>query len=164
MPEALLDQWLSSEEFAERIVKLHNGLLWNRLASSTAIQDTDFQLNKKNGVHWVRRRAEIYRGGLDNTEHCGQEEAVLVDGLPVPVLDENGIVREGYVWVSPYWDPDNPIKVCAYDAQTIATSLGRVCQAKGAELDPACGCGPDLKWCFTAANTLTPRLSFNVPW
>ena len=46
LPETLLDQWLASEDFADRIVKLHNGLFWNRISPSTAIQDTDFQLQK----------------------------------------------------------------------------------------------------------------------
>ena len=82
----------------------------------------------------------------------------MVDGRPVPVND-NGILREGWRWVSPFWDPENPIKVCAFESQEQRfSSIGTDCRAKGAEKDPECGCGPNLQWCFSSTDDSMNRI------
>ena len=40
------------------------------------------------------------------------EETVTQNGQTLRYLDE------GWVWVTPYWDPSTPIKVSAFDART----------------------------------------------
>ena len=30
---------------------------------------------------------------------------------------------EGWVWVTPYWNPTTPIKVCAFDAEPILSAI-----------------------------------------
>mgnify|MGYP001481005907 CR=1 FL=1 len=66
----------------------------------------------------------------------------------VKIPQEDGTMREGYVWREPYWAPGTLIKVCAWDAQEMKLSPnGKACNQLGAHQDPKCGCGPQLKWC-----------------
>ena len=131
------------------VVRHHRALLWNNIGAPL-IQTRHHQLNEEEDIYWVTRRSDIFRGGDYRLEHCGEVEAMLDEnGLPVPV-DDGGILREGWIWVSPFWDPDNPIKVCAYDAQTVEyTERGTDCKSLEAQEDPLCGCGPELQWCWT---------------
>ena len=36
---------------------------------------------------------------------------------PNAELAAEGVVQEGWVWVQPYWNPDQPVKVCAFDVE-----------------------------------------------
>lgn len=56
-------------------------------------------------------------------------------------------VREGFVYVEPYWAPGTQVKVCAFDAMTIAADpSGQTCDGSQKE-NPYCGCGPNLRHC-----------------
>jgi len=61
--------------------------------------------------------------------------------------------------INPYWDPSTPVKVCAFDAQALASAKD------GSECGPAkfsnsdCGCGPELRYCI---GSRTPQLAMKA--
>ncbi len=70
-------------------------------------------------------------------------------GRPIPIEDEDGILREGWVEVAPYWDPTSTVQVCAFEAQTERYSKsGTDCRRIEGRRDADCGCCPDLSWCY----------------
>ena len=93
--------------------------------------------------------------------NCGDFEDSTTNGRidtrphPNAELAAEGVVQEGWVWVQPYWNPDQPVKVCAFDAQELAganeTNRGllRFPATFGqANRSSECGCGPNLRWCL----------------
>lgn len=146
VPEALVDEWLASPEFEQRAVRHHRALLWNNLTNLTLLT-TNSYLGNVGGIYWRSNLGDDYRGV--SQQHCGDFEATLdADGRPIPQVLGDGSRQEGWRWVAPYWAPDAPIKVCAYDAQEVAaTSRGVGCDTLAGQADPECGCGPDLRWC-----------------
>ena len=148
IPEEWIDQWLNSAEFSEQVSRFHRGLLWNRVD------------NRAPYLGW-----SIQGGGPGAMPATGYSLQVVYRGKHVGCLDElatfdeNGeivgtwneqaqAIQEGYVMVAPYWDPENPIKVCAYNAQdNMVSPSGTLCGTKASMSDPKCGCGPNLIWC-----------------
>lgn len=158
LPEELLDQWLSSEDFYDQVIYFHSLLLLNRLPFLKFQNYVNyFDLSPGDEISYIRRRN--YRNGSSNQVqlYCSNFEASFDDQQrPIPVVNPDGSLDEGYVWVSPYWDPENPIKVCAYEAQEREfTTFGVDCKTELGSQDPECGCGPNLNWC-------TPRFNIGV--
>ena len=150
VPDSLLDAWLSSDAFAERAARYHRSLFWNNLDQTQLTSIGWYLYLGEDDARYVRPRAERYGRAFEAS--CGGFEATIDDaGRPIPVVDSDGFVQEGWVWVSPYWAPDEPEKVCAYDAQDVAISAnGSLCDTDEGDDDPGCGCGPGLAWCFPA--------------
>lgn len=148
VPDSLLDVWLSSDAFADRAARYHRSLFWNNLEQSSLSANTWYLYEGSNEVLYVRNRAERYGRGYYG--ECGDFEATFDEaGRPIAMVDGDGLVQEGWVWVTPYWEPSEPVKVCAYDAQTDpVSSNGSLCDTDEGDDDPGCGCGPGLVWCF----------------
>ncbi|MCA9489901.1 MAG: hypothetical protein KC621_08255, partial [Myxococcales bacterium] len=148
VPEDLVDEWLDSPEFAQRVVRHHRSLLWNNVSNLTLLTNNAY-LSSVNGIYWRRNLADEYRGKSE--QHCGDFPATLdVNGRPVGIPTGDGGVEEGWVEVHPYWDPDpdGVVKICGFDAQTAETSpLGTDCSSLQGLSDPYCGCGPELRTC-----------------
>ncbi len=146
VPDAVIDAWLDTPDFAAQVVRHHRDLLWNNVTNQSLI-GTPSMLSVNVDIYYKRNSTLPYRGKQDQT--CGTAPATFgPDGEPVVTFDAEGDVQEGYVWVSPYWAPDTQVKVCAYDARAVETSpIGLDCGAAEAYLDPGCGCGPELRWC-----------------
>lgn len=165
VPEAFIDAWLDTDEFALQVARLHRRLLWNNVEGVDIIS---FQ-RSLGTVRFERPEGEpevraYYRGGVAETlrgsrRGCIDQEHTEFgpNGEVIPVtetLDADGRVVErldGYIDVNPYWAPDTTIKVCAFDAQTHMTSplTGRACDRNEGNSDLGCGCGPNLNWCTT---------------
>lgn len=70
-----------------------------------------------------------------------------------------GCRLDGWVRVHPYWsdDPAVTVRVCAYDAQAIARGIGTGTtpgpECNGAQTNRGCGCGPNLRYCFSTGAT-----------
>ena len=158
--ETWVDAWLASPEFAERVVRLHRGLLWNNVSESPLL-DASARLRSTDDIYWRSQSADVYRGQV---EYCGDFEASFDgDGQPIAMIDETGLAQEGYVWVSPYWDPDNPVKICAYDAQErLVSPSGVDCASADAEDDLYCGCGPQLQFCANSSEHYRVSESFST--
>jgi len=140
--EALIDELLNSPELPRELTRHHQSLLWGR------IDDLSFSNNLLSGSgrdtpYWRRNSARTYRGGRVS---CLNEPASFDANGVIQTQLVDGDQLEGYVMVAPYWDPDNPIKVCAFDAQEASFSAtGQACSER--DQDPSCGCGPNLTWC-----------------
>jgi len=145
VPASLVDAWLDAPAFADQVVRYHQSLLWNNVTNQTLL-GTAQSLSSTNGIYYKRNSTIPYRGKQDQT--CGTLPATFdANGKPVVTYDAEGDRQEGYVEVTPYWSL-TPVKICAYDAQDLMVSPdGTDCATSEAYLDPACGCGPDLRWC-----------------
>lgn len=145
VPEEMIEQMLASEAFVQRAVRIHRGFLWNNVDN---VQLLNFRtaMRRTNGLYWRLRPAVTYRGeGVPCRDVPATWDAQ--GNLEVEV-DAQGVRREGYVMVRPYWAPDTEIKVCAFDAQDNEFSpAGTDCKTNGGFNDPACGCGPNLQLC-----------------
>lgn len=148
LPEALIDTWLASEAFEERVIRHHRSLLWPGFGS-TRFVNNGYRINISGGIWRSNTRDQVYRGAARRA--CGDFEATLgPDGAPIP----NEAGQEGWVRVHPYWeaDPSVTVKVCAFDAQEAAVSPnGTDCSGPGGRSDATCGCGPELAFCETPA-------------
>ncbi len=144
--EAHLADLISDEGFAEQVTRHHDSLLWGNV-SNLQLYNNRALLGRTQSVHWRNNVAQVYRGAR---VMCLDEPATFTpNGAPVTRLVD-GANLEGWVWVSPYWDPANPIKVCAFDAQDpLYSASGASCGTNQGMNQPDCGCGPDLRWCVT---------------
>ena len=147
IPEALLDEWLNSEDFITRAVRWHRELLWNNITNLTV---TSFRMGLTRTAEglWYRRSQGLPYRGLENISCQDVPAQFDGDGNIVTVLDA-GAQREGYVMVEPYWAPGTQIKVCAFDAQAnLVTDTGEACgRGSIGKSSPQCGCGPNMRWC-----------------
>jgi hypothetical protein len=162
MVARLLDEWLVSDAFAERFVRLHRELLWNNISDQRPY-GTSAGLSLGNNTTTAAYRpgaVAIRLRGLD--VRCLNEPATFdADGAIVATLQPDGTRREGYVEVRPYWAPETVIRVCAHDAQTADVSAnGVACNSNAGTAERDCGCGPNLNWCGTTAQQVTIMQSF----
>jgi hypothetical protein len=146
VPEALIDEWLTSQSFADQVVRFHQGLLWNRL--DVQLVAAAFSLRRDSGslLYWRIQTATNYRGD----QFACADTPVQYDPDTGAILTEeiDGVHYEGYRLINPYWAPDTTIKVCAFDAQEAEVGLsGLSCGTLTGRTDPSCGCGEDLRYC-----------------
>lgn len=155
IPENMVDEWLQSPEFADQMVRLHRALFWNELSNLRFMNDR-MRLQSNSGIWWRRQNAQTLRGGnvpiqcLDEPAQWDSDGELVTEAS----TDEfgNPVRREGWVEVAPYWAPDTMIKVCGMDAEAAETGKdGTDCSTSDATSDVGCGCGPDLRWCWTNA-------------
>ncbi len=159
VPPQVVEQLLGGRPFADRAVRFHQSLLWNDL-SGIRLLPANSLFAVRNGVYWIPNRADTYRGAPGR--YCGDAEARFDErGRPIPVVSNGGLLAEGYVTVRPYWDPDNEVRVCAYDAQEAEISPGGTdCSTTRGFVDAGCGCGPNLRWCGVGFEEDTLSASF----
>lgn len=145
VPEEWIDSWLTSADFAGQVVRKHHELLWNNI-TNVQIYNANDMLGTSGGLYYRRQLATMYRGAA---VPCNDKPATYKsDGSLVTEVMSDGSKREGYVMVSPYWNPSTSVKVCGFDAQANAVSrIGTDCSTRDALDDPNCGCGPRLQWC-----------------
>lgn len=141
----MVDEMLASPDFVARAVRHHDALLWNNLRNLSPLA-VNFSLSTfGSGIFYRRTPSAAYRG---ITTSCLDEPATFdANGRPVTRLVD-GARREGWVWATPYWSPNTPVKVCAFDAQeTLVSSLGTDCASTRGPTDVECGCGPSMRHC-----------------
>lgn len=145
VPADVLDDLMASPGFLERTVRHHDALLWNSVRNLNLLSASFSLTQISNGPFFRRLSAPTYRG---TTVACLDEPATFdVAGRPVTRLVD-GARREGWVLVAPYWSPDTPLRICAFDAQdALVSSLGTECGTPSGPQDVECGCGPDLRFC-----------------
>ena len=150
--ESQIDDMLASDAFAERVVRAHHKLLWPNI-DNVSLVSRENRLTKHNSGVWFRpERADFYRGSNDLYDgmHCLDQEAEFnEDGSIIAYEDATGLQREGWVMVTPYWAPDEQIKVCAFDAQdAVYSGNGTKCASRAGWGVMDCGCGPNLDYCY----------------
>ncbi|MCO4761044.1 MAG: hypothetical protein KC502_06035 [Myxococcales bacterium] len=161
VPESTIDAWLSSDEFAVQAVRRHRDLFWNNITNVRAPANPTY-LRKSGQLYWRSGgNVAIYVRG-DRVPCLNKPATWDADGQIEYTEQADGTKREGYVLVSPYWAPNNKIKVCAHDAQAIKVSpAGKTCGGYGTYHDPHCGCGPNLRWCHYGASNTVLMQSFS---
>lgn len=146
VPEALIDEWLDSIDFADRAVRRFRDLVWNNIRTSE-IMDARGRFEKAGQVWFRPEQAQSYRGGPDDAP-CLDEPATTDESGAILTKVKGKYHQEGWVYVTPYWDPATKLKVCAFDAQDAQiTSKGTDCSTRNSYGDSECGCGPNLVWC-----------------
>ncbi|MBX3272071.1 MAG: hypothetical protein KF729_17530 [Sandaracinaceae bacterium] len=166
LPDAMLDEWLRSQEFRERVVRRHRDLLWPNIEAVDQI----FHFRRSFGQFgtgedriWAltnQQSRALFRGG---NVTCRDEPATFdAEGRPITVEEADGSRREGWVRVTPFWAPGTSVRVCAFDAQAARLSPSGIdCATRAGINDAACGCGPGLAWCPPAAARTQILRSFN---
>ncbi len=149
-----IDAMLASQAFVERSVRRHRALFLNSIAN-VGLYDFRTSLGRtREGLYWRSSTfvATMYRG---ERVPCLDEPATFdADGRP-EWREIDGLRREGYVEVEPYWAPGSTIKVCAFDAQAqLRSPRGETCGSRAGLSDPGCGCGPALNWCRYGSNRI----------
>ncbi|MEM1023731.1 MAG: hypothetical protein AAGJ19_08615 [Myxococcota bacterium] len=154
--ESLVDEMLASQDFIQRVVRSHRALLLNNVDNVGLTNfRTSFTRDRATEIYWRRGAAQTYRGQqvrcLDEPARFGPEGEILT-------TTEAEARREGWVMVSPYWDPQSSIKVCAFDAQTAEVSpRGNACGSSDGLRDAGCGCGENLNRCRYGSNIIINR-------
>jgi hypothetical protein len=152
VPENLIDEWLDSKAFVDRVVRFHRSIFWNNL-SNIALFSARTKLYLGPGdVFYRSALSQFLRGDIGyNNVHCLDEPAEFTkEGTIIQKPQPDGTMREGWVYVTPHWDPTTQVKVCALDAQEADYGhAGTPCDKPGAYEDAGCGCGPYLNRCST---------------
>jgi len=161
--EAKVDEMLSSPEFFDRLAAYHRSFIWTALPNNDDLFRTFIEPDQVDGGEvWSVFDKQIgFRGAYEpclNVEHTNFD----ADGRPLPILTgftggecaqtAEGCTMDGWVEMSPYWNPDLTIRVCAFDAQEYTTGVqtdedGVLTDCSRRNNDPGCGCGPSLRYC-----------------
>jgi hypothetical protein len=159
--ETVLDAYLDSDEFGDRVVRHHRAMLWNNLAGTPVLSSGTRLVAGEGGVLYRPSISRTYRGsevGCLNEPVRRKADGTIdwLDGSRTYMVDRMRITdatrQEGYVEVEPYWAPGTTVKICAWDAQAAMVSpSGTRCNTNAAHTDAACGCGAGLRWCATGA-------------
>lgn len=151
-----IDAMLQTDEFRQVARRWHENWLWPNLGGvSFSDNATILQQDKVSGIWFngAATRRKAWRKGT-GSEICGDwQQTQYVGDVPVakPILDAQGKTlyqQDGWVMVAPYWQPDTPIKVCAFDAQVATKGVKYACNVREGLTEAACGCGPNLRWCW----------------
>lgn len=157
---ATIDRLFTSEEYFVGVREYFRGLIWGGLPDDQNVIGTQRLMTRvaTTNLHFVGNLRTTFRGRADVT--CLDQPQATFDaqGRPVPISTftdtscAGGTCRqEGYVMVTPYWSP-TAIKVCAYDAQALATGTGTTPPTCGPyTINAGCGCGADLRYCILGA-------------
>ncbi|MFO0726708.1 MAG: hypothetical protein U1E65_23170 [Myxococcota bacterium] len=153
---AVITGMVRSEDVVTTLREFYKALLWTNI-SDVRLSDANWSLTRTQttNIYYNNNRAIRYRGG--STRMPCLDEAARFDAngqiLTTPDTSDPNILREGWVMVTPYWDPTTQVKVCAFDAQaalSVTDARGRVldCRTTGST-QKACGCGPNMNWCHS---------------
>lgn len=151
-----IDGWFRSPSYFAEIRRSHQALLWGSLDQIVSLGAGLRRIfpDRRDGAWWIRNAARTYRGrpGLKCLDRAQTEFDDAGRPVPLETFEDETCLggtcrREGWVEVTPYWDPEATIRVCAFDAQTTAVGRnGLTCDAYNP--DPDCGCGANLDACL----------------
>lgn len=146
IPSTFIDDALASEDFRHQYGRFLRDLLHiNMVDANVRNVVNTLSRDPATDLYYMGLRSPLYRGGGMQNVPCLDQPATFNNGVPDTTCDGNGLCQEGYVMVTPYWDPSTQVKVCAFDAQDAATGQYGDCDRNN--YDPLCGCGPNLDWC-----------------
>ena len=163
VPDSTVPAFLQTDDFRLAMRRYHEHMFWPNV-SNVRLHNTNSGLQTRSGIWSLQStgRARTYRGALGAL--CSDYEqthfVTLPDGStnyepdPAYVVVTAGVKDEGWRWVTPYWSPSTPIKVCAYDAmETLTVPLAGVQTSCGdfrTNGNRLCGCGPNLQFCYSS--------------
>lgn len=145
-----VDQWMEEPGFADRVARHHRSLLWNSL-DGVRLTNNRSRIVLRSGL-WFRSSFSVVLRGQSGLGCTDRDATFDDDGRPILEEVSPGIYDDGAVWIDPYWDPGNPVRVCALDAMAERYSPSGVdCASSSGASNAECGCGPNLQWCITPA-------------
>ena len=164
VPAAAVQEYVESPDFKGTMRRYHEAMFWPNV-TPIKLRPTSIVLTKaKTETAWrvsAAGRNNLYRGNAD--VDCGSFEQKFFDPAfpgefrPDPAhiqTDAQGNKQEGWRNVAPYWDPQNPIPVCAFDAQEVDSvkikGKTATCNTPAGVASPECGCGKGLEYCYPA--------------
>jgi hypothetical protein len=165
VPRATIASYLATDDFRLAMRRYHEAMFWPNIQNvalhgiapvlTLSAAETSYRLG-------AAARGNTYRG--DANTGCGDFEQTHFDPafpgefrpdpafVQIIVVNGKNVRQEGWRMVSPYWAPATQLKVCAFDAQeTPSVKAGGVtlgCNYSQTNNNPACGCGPNLKFCY----------------
>lgn len=163
VPEATLDALFKTDDFRVWARRFHMDLLWGNV-ENVQLDSGNVKLNTTTlaggATVWKTSssgRRTKYRGA---DEICQDKPQTDIDKDyvlgAVPNCEQVGdACLDGWVELVPYWHTpaDGSIKVCAFEAQIAEEGLNGSnllpCDYRGANGSAECGCGPNLRWCYT---------------
>jgi hypothetical protein len=163
VPDEVIESYLRSTGFQVGSRRFHENKFWPNV-SNVRISVGATTLTSRAGSLSLAddSRALKFRGDRDarclDVEQTAFDPAFPGEFRPV-VAAQGGLRQEGYRMVQPYWAPKTTVKVCAFDAQESKTvtknGQGLACNTPLGRVEPACGCGPNLRYCFAGDSTKT---------
>ena len=104
---------LSSTAFEEKVIDYHKKLfLGTKLEKRRSFKKED---SVESAMSTTIPAGETC---IEEIEPIGKFEATYdANGALVTHEAEDGSIQEGWVYATPYWDPESTIKVCAFEAQ-----------------------------------------------
>ncbi len=160
VPAQLVEEWLASYAFRLAMRSFHASLLWPNPGTvqfnSTSANLATFTSQGQAIIDIIAlSRRNQWRSNNQGLHCANVDQATLgyeADGRPKTQAFEYSPGQfaelEGWVEVSPYWDPDSTVKVCAFVAMEHAEGAKGACDFPTAASDAGCGCGPNLRWCY----------------
>jgi len=166
VPAVTVQEYLESPDFKGAMRGYHEAMFWPNI-TPIKLRSISTVLGKvKTETAWrisAAGRNKLYRGDADID--CGGYEQKFFDPAfpgefrPDPAhvqIDAQGHTQEGYRMVAPYWDPANPIPVCAFEARAASSVKikGKVvaCNTPAGTSSADCGCGKDLAYCYAGGD------------
>ena len=154
---AAIDAMFTTDEFFVGARAYFRHLIWGGLPDDLAVVGNQRTVTRQatTNLWFAGNLRGTFRGRVDVV--CLDQPQTQFDaaGRPVPISTfadatcTGGTCRqEGYVMVTPYW-ATAPIKVCAFDAQALATGTGATPPTCGPyTINAGCGCGAGLRYCL----------------
>jgi len=157
VPDEVIETYLRSTGFQLGSRRFHENKFWPNVGNvRISVGSTIFSGNRTAPLVLAGiDRALRFRGDRDalckDVEQTAFDPAFKGEFRPV-VAAVGGVREEGYRLVQPYWAPTTTVKVCAFDAQETksVTKNGQsiACNTPAGRAEAACGCGPNLRYCF----------------
>lgn len=158
--ELITEEMFDGDAYRRTLREYHASLLWSTVDEDVLPRLPSPQariLPLGTSEIWSAPSKErIYRRGSGVRCVDQEQPADMYDATGRPLhLEEysdptcsGGLCRqEGWVWVTPYWDPESQVRVCAFDAQEFEVgNTDESCDEYSIN-DSRCGCGPSLLRC-----------------
>lgn len=184
-PEAIAEM-MTGDDFFAQLRRYHRQLVWGSLDDVNNIVSTRHRIARvrigANDIWYATQAGTLYRGDPGVSCVDVQHDRFDAAGHVLPLVDNytGGTVRgapaprsadrcavgsgcriDGWVMVRPYWAPETQIRVCAFDAQALATGVRTGDASCGPDVtnDTGCGCGPNLRYCLTSGAGGTEELA-----
>lgn len=176
VPAVTVQQYLESPDFRGAMRRYHEAMFWPNI-TPIKLRNVNATLSKTTLPYAWRissaGRAKIFRG--DSDVGCGDFQQKFFDPAfpgefrPDPAhiqKDANGFKQEGWRMVAPFWDPQNPIAVCAFDAQETVSALVKTkmaaCNTPEGNQSIDCGCGKDLRYCYPSTGVVDTAIKTSL--
>jgi hypothetical protein len=168
-----IDQMIASADFVHQMEMFHRDMLWTnitdqRLATVTwSLRPPATTGAYPSPAYYIasQPRQIKYRGAqvpcLDQPAQFDATGKIVTTQTTVndPMGNPTTANQEGWVMVTPYWNPAIQVKVCAFDAQSAQMVndpvLNKTVDCSLAANSQLCGCGPNLNWCESRADNTT---------